>query len=515
VAASAAASGIGAAAASISSGISNGSNHGHGNNSGSGGISGNNGVLHQSSKAIGVSPLVDNTSNGNGSNCSGSSGNGSSGGGGMNMMTTQTIQNGFSRRKRASPLLTEDRLMSLLLLIVAVWFLYVRYEETKAFEDSGNSALLDKKGRPVAHYTPSDEYLAALNMEKKRDYDAHLQATAAAHNKKGGTGSDSAVFNNVRLYPDMGDDDSLIEQGFSSQYNHLRGNSLMGDDQTASMIRDTDLYTPSEIRLKMVSHGGLDKGGRGSSAGTSSTGDYRSRYYGGTSYNKKVQYRNGTGIKKAGSANQYPPATSFPEFEKDDKKIYRPAAVPTTTYQKETTTSSSTTYRGSGGARTGSGKATNVVPMTHHPATKATPVVHRDFDVDGNDEQGFTTTTNKTPYTVPKPASTYPKKREFTKTTTGTASTSTTTTKKTSSNGSGQPTQKAPVYVPKPADPTKNRREMVYPGDFYAREDASQIYGRASTTTAKHPYVPKRAGATTTTTTRGRQDPFLESTNDD
>jgi len=315
--------------------FSNNSSHSNGSNHGSSPLMAQNNCDYNSSS---------NSSAGSTSTGSVSCGSASASPGSSPLLTTmimpsaQTIQNGYSRRKRSTPVLTEDRLMSLLLLLVAVWFLYVRYEETKAFHDS--QSVSKKNGKRPSHYTPSDEYIAALNMEKKRDYDAHLNRmaalNAASHNNNNNNMLGQDGFNNIRLYPDtMGDDDSLIEAGYSNQYSNLRGSDFITE-------RDTGLFTPAEIRLKMVEHGGLDTGG----FDTSITSAYK--------HDSQSSTQN-----KAQS-----PTYKYPQFEDDPttKQItrnYRPI-TPVKHANKPTTSTAATNPR-------------NHPPVTNSVATQSKP----------------------------------------------------------------------------------------------------------------------------------------------
>lgn len=221
-------------------------------------------------------------------------------------------------------MLTEDRLMSLLLLLVAVWFLYVRYQESKAFAESQasqSSAQNGRTGSRSSSYAPSQEYLAELNMEKKRDYDSHLQQHGALHASARPLGGEAAT---VRLYPESFDDDNLMEGGFANS--NLRGAAHYGASSFLSEEtgRDTGMYMPSEVRLKLVEHGGLDRGPTyGSSPHIPSPSEYAIAQI-------QKHYNDLDGITEATQQQQQ----QHGELDPTTKKItdrYRPIVYPTST----------------------------------------------------------------------------------------------------------------------------------------------------------------------------------------
>lgn len=276
--------------------------------------------------------------------------------------------------------------MSLLLLLVAVWFLYVRYQETKTFSES--QAAQSASGSHSTSYTPSQEYLAELNMEKKRDYDSHLQQHDALHPSSRPLSGEAAT---IRLYPDTFDDDNLMEGGFATS--NLRGAQHYGASSILSEEtgRDTGMYMPSEVRLKLVQHGGLDRGSTfSSSPHIPSPSEYAIAQI-------QKQYNNPDDI-----ADTYLQHGQLDETTKEITDRYRPIVYPTSTRTGGKSTEKhdpSQSFQNQG------------IPTTHHPETKALSnaftSVYGTLDDDTSIiSKAYSTTMYKTKYNVGQPAET-------------------------------------------------------------------------------------------------------------
>jgi hypothetical protein len=148
---------------------------------------------------------------------------------GTNTTTAGNAPSRRSKRSGGSSLLSEDRLMSLFLIMLAAWFLYARYQESKL-------VLPATTHTQRTHTLANEEYLNAFNTNRnlhttKRDF--------TSNNNNNGNHTSSSQSN---LFP-TADDDEI------SNSKYLRGRESGSGGG----------FMPQELRELLVM-GGVDKG---------------------------------------------------------------------------------------------------------------------------------------------------------------------------------------------------------------------------------------------------------------